>query len=205
MKSAPKHNQVGQLAPIDEPPESRYFSDHMQIHLAQASELPEIAALVNSVYRGNSSRAGWTTEADFFEGARTSAESLAQDLAAGPGRMFLTFRETADGPLVGCVYLQTGYGPSAEACYLGMLSVNAAAQAKGLGRFIMGAAEEKAREHNASHMVLRVLSPRTELMAWYERRGYRRTGEVSPFPYEKAAAERPTRMDMQFIHFRKDL
>jgi ribosomal protein S18 acetylase RimI-like enzyme len=177
----------------------------MHIQVAQASELPEIAALVNSVYRGNSSRAGWTTEADFFEGARTSAENLAHDLSAGPGRMFLTFREQANAPLVGCVYLQTGYGPSEEACYLGMLSVDATAQAKGLGRLVMGAAEKKARELGSTHMVLRVLSPRAELMAWYERRGYRRTGEVSPFPYEKAAAERPTRMDMQFIHFRKDL
>lgn len=177
----------------------------MLIDVARPADIPELAALVNSGYRGEGSRAGWTTEADLFEGERTSAASLAADLAASPDRRMLALRETPGCPILGCVLLQTGYGADARACYLGMLTVSPLAQAKGLGRLLLSAAEEMARAWGASRMELRVLSPRAELMKWYERRGYRHTGETAPFPYDKAASERPTRMDLEFVWFRKDI
>lgn len=173
----------------------------MIFSVANHAELPEIAALVNSTYRGEGSRAGWTTEADFFAGTRTTVPRLAHELAAGPGRLFLTMRDAPSSPILGCVYLDPAY--SKGVCYLGMLSVNAPSQARGLGRQLLAAAEKKAAALGAEFMDLLVLSPRAELMAWYERRGYSRTGEVTPFPYKEAAEDLPVRMDLEFVHFRK--
>jgi ribosomal protein S18 acetylase RimI-like enzyme len=175
----------------------------MQFEKAEPRDLATIAALVNSGYRGEGSRAGWTTEADLFEGERTNANSLGEDLEAASGRLILTLRETPGSPIVGCVYLDTRVAPGK--CYLGMLTVQPGTQARGLGRALLTAAEEKARETGAERMRLCVLNPRDELMAWYERRGYRRTGETKPFPYEKAHAEKPTRADLEFVFFEKSL
>lgn len=168
----------------------------MQVFKATQKDRPALAALINSAYRGDASRAGWTTEADYFGGLRTSES----ELAGMPGEFLMA--NDAGGPIA-CVYLLTPFEETG--CYLGMLTVSPSAQARGLGRILLTAAEAHARAKGARHMSLRVLSPREELMAWYERRGYTRTGETAPFPYEKAAAEKPLRMDMVFILFRKEL
>jgi ribosomal protein S18 acetylase RimI-like enzyme len=175
----------------------------MYFETAQPRDLAAVAALVNNGYRGEGSRAGWTTEADLFNGERTNPNALAEDLEATTGRLMLTMRETPGSPIVGCVYLDTRVAPGK--CYLGMLTVQPGDQARGLGRALLNAAEQKARDTGAERMRLCVLSPRDELMAWYERRGYRRTGETKPFPYEKAHAERPTRGDLEFVFFEKAL
>jgi ribosomal protein S18 acetylase RimI-like enzyme len=175
----------------------------MIFNVATAEELSDLTALLNSTYRGESSRAGWTTEADFFAGARTTVTRIERELAAGPGRLFITLREAPSAPIIGCVYLAPNQAD--ETCYLGMLAVSAQSQAQGLGRALLTAAEAKASDLGARSMELRVLSPRSELMAWYERHGYSRTGEISPFPYREAAEDLPTRLDLEFVHFRKNL
>lgn len=175
------------------------------MHFAPAdpSDLPAVAALVNSAYRGESSRQGWTTEADYLGGQRTDAETLAKDLAAANGRAALmTLRDAADGPLLGCVWLEPTDG---EAWYLGMLTVRPDLQDRRLGRTMLAAAEEHVRGQGAQRVRMTVIQIRNTLIAWYERRGYARTGETRPFPYADLRFGQPARDDLEFIVMEKVL
>lgn len=149
----------------------------LDFRAAGPTDLPAVHRLVESAYRGDSARAGWTHEADLIEGPRTSAEAL-QAIVDGPAQVLLL---AFDGDrLAGCVQVSRVSG---ETSYFGMLTVDPRRQAGGLGRRIVAAAERLARERfGASRMELTVVSVRAELIAYYERRGYRRTGESRPFP-----------------------
>jgi ribosomal protein S18 acetylase RimI-like enzyme len=174
----------------------------MLILPAATAELPEIAALVNSAYRGESSRTGWTTEADFLGGQRTDPQTLARDLAANDDAVILTLRDDAPGPLLACVWLEPA---EAGAWYLGMLSVAPDQQDRRLGRRLMEAAEAYAAERGAGRMRMTVISIRAELIAWYERRGYRRTGETAPFPADDPLFGIPLRDDLSFVVLEKPM
>jgi ribosomal protein S18 acetylase RimI-like enzyme len=174
----------------------------MPLFAATAADLPAIADLVNSAYRGDSSRQGWTTEADYLGGQRTDAETLARDLAATPDAMLLTLRDEAGGPLLGCVWLEPADG---EAWYLGMLTVRPDIQDRQLGRTMLGAAEEHVRAQGAGRVRMTVVNVRNELIAWYERRGYAETGERQPFPYGDERFGQPARDDLEFIVLEKAL
>ncbi|TGE21309.1 GNAT family N-acetyltransferase [Hymenobacter aquaticus] len=143
---------------------------------ATAADIPELVSFVNSVYRGETSRQGWTTEAHLLDGPRIDADALAEMLQA-PGAVLLMGRTEA-GELVGSVYLQL----QAEAMYLGMLSVRPTRQGGGIGRLLLEAAHAHARELGCTRMKITVIAVRHELLAWYERQGYQRTGETVPFP-----------------------
>ena len=146
---------------------------------AQPGDLAEIADVINGAYRGLDGQAGWTHEGDLVAGARTTAEELASDLAASPEAFILTARDVADGPVLGSVWLD----PSGGDCwYLGLLAVGIGGQARGLGRQLLAQAERLAAERGATGMRLTVIHVRDDLAAWYERRGYRRTGHSEPFP-----------------------
>jgi predicted N-acetyltransferase YhbS len=149
----------------------------MQIAVIQKQDYPEIVALVNAAYRGEASKQGWTTEANLIEGdKRVDEERLAIELLQ-PGAVVLKLNSD-DGLLLGCVFLHhTEFG-----LYLGMLSVWPHLQAKGLGKTLMWAAEEHARSVGTRRIYMNVISARTELIAWYEKLGYRKTGETNPFP-----------------------
>jgi ribosomal protein S18 acetylase RimI-like enzyme len=156
-------------------------------------DVPAIVALVESAYRGDVSRVGWTTEADLLDGQRTDAESVVAILRA-PGSTVLLAE--AGGQLVACCQLEQR--PAAEA-YFGMFSVRPHVQAQGMGRQVLAEAERIALEEwAATSMVMTVLAQRAELIAWYERRGYRRTGERRPFPYGDARFGVPRRPDLVF-------
>ena len=174
------------------------------MHFAPAdpSELPAIAALVNSAYRGESSRQGWTTEADYLGGQRTDAQTLASDLAANPQAMVMTLREAAGGPMLGCVWLEPA---DSGAWYLGMLTVRPDLQDRQLGRTMLAAAEDHARGQGAQRVRMTVIQIRDTLIAWYERRGYARTGETRPFPYADLRFGQPARDDLEFIVLEKAL
>lgn len=165
-------------------------------------ELPAIADLVNSAYRGESSRQGWTTEADYLGGQRTDAETLARDLAAQAGAVLLTLREVADGPLMGCVWLEPA---EAGVWYLGMLTVRPNLQDRRLGRTMLEAAERYVREQGANRVRMTVVHIRDTLIAWYERRGYVPTGARRPFPYADLRFGEPKREDLEFIVMEKAL
>jgi ribosomal protein S18 acetylase RimI-like enzyme len=171
---------------------------------AEETDLEEIAQLVNSAYRGDTSRKGWTTEADFLDGQRTDAPLLG-DALKDIRRMILCLRENEKGPILGCVALERFDDARGRGCYLGMLTVNPKLQAKGLGKILLKRAEEFAQAGGATRMTLGVIHLRESLMAWYERHGYRPTGETKPFPYGDPRAGLPKRDDLHFILFEKPL
>lgn len=139
--------------------------------LADAQTLNQ---LVNSAYRGDTSREGWTTEADLLDGTRID-EAAMRDLIEKPGTVILTYREA--GELLGCVELRM----QDNKLYLGMLSVKPDTQGKGIGKKLMLAAEDYARQQNIKAIFMMVISVRNELIDWYIRHGYRLTGERKPF------------------------
>ncbi len=145
--------------------------------IAQPSDAPAVRALIESGYRGESARAGWTNEADLLEGDRTTPAEIAAMIAAPEKRVLLAEQ---DGALVGTVTItDLGHGLA----YMGLLCISPTLQAGGLGRALVGEVEQLAvREFGADRMELIVVDVRAELIAWYERRGYVRTGELRPFP-----------------------
>ncbi|MBL7798411.1 MAG: GNAT family N-acetyltransferase [Saprospiraceae bacterium] len=143
---------------------------------ATPSDIPTLLQLVNSAYRGEPSRRGWTTEADLLAGdIRTDADDLAA-LMARPDAVILKAADEA-GNLSGCVFLEK----RGNRLYLGMLSVWPELQGQGIGKILLQAAEERARRLGCRAVYMRVLTPRHELLAWYERHGYRPTGEYEPY------------------------
>jgi ribosomal protein S18 acetylase RimI-like enzyme len=159
---------------------------------AMAADVPALVALVNSAYRGDSSRAGWTTEADLLGGQRIDVEGLTEMIAA-PGHVVLLHDQ--DHVPVACVHLER----TGEDCYLGMLTIRPTMQGNGLGRRLLETAEHWAIEHWSSRsMHMTVIVQRIELIAWYERRGYSRTGERKPFPYGDERFGLPRCADLQF-------
>jgi GNAT superfamily N-acetyltransferase len=159
---------------------------------AVAGDAPAIAALVNSAFRGDSSKAGWTTEADLLGGQRVDVDRILEIINT-PGSIVLLCDQ--DQELEGCVHLQQ----TGENCYLGMMTIRPAMQGTGLGRQLLEAAERWAIEQwHSRSMHMTVIVQRLELIAWYERRGYRRTGQRKPFPYGDERFGLPRRPDLEF-------
>ena len=148
---------------------------------AVESEFPAIVALVNSAYRGQGAQAGWTTEAGYIDGQRIDLESLKQDLAEAPDAVLLTLRDEADGPLLGCVWIEPD-GDAPDAWYLGMLTIRPDLQDRQLGRALLAHSEAFAAGLGAKRVRMTVVHLRDTLIAWYQRRGYALTGETKPFP-----------------------
>lgn len=148
----------------------------IRITPAAPADAPALKALLEAAYRGDSARAGWNHEADILDDERIGRAEL-DALLADPAVTILTAR---DGQaLIGCVAVtrkDTALG------YLGMLCVLPTLQSGGLGRRLLDAAEDHARELGLAAMEMTVIDSRESLIAWYERRGYRRTGETRPFP-----------------------
>jgi ribosomal protein S18 acetylase RimI-like enzyme len=146
------------------------------IFKAEKQHAGQIAVLVNSAYRGESSKQGWTTEADLLAGLRTDAEEI-QCLISTGDSMFLLCRAKAE--LIGSVHLQK----QAEQVCLGMLAVSPSLQGRGIGKQLLEAAEQAAQDIWAvNKAVMSVITCRHELIAFYQRRGYRRTGVNKEFP-----------------------
>lgn len=166
--------------------------------MATREDVGALVALINSAYRGESSRRGWTTEEHLLGGQRTDADGIAA-LIVAPDHQVLVARDDS-GPC-GCVLLERKPG---RGCYLGMLTVRPDLQAQGLGALLLAAAEAWAREHFDSEWVeMTVIDVRSELIAWYERRGYVNTGEHRPFPYDDERFGLPKRPDLRFVVLRR--
>ena len=151
----------------------------MKLRDATADDLPDLHALIESAYRGESARRGWSHEADLLDGQRTQLAEL-EAMLANPAQHLLLF-DDGERP-ASCVAL-TDKGSGLV--YLGLLTVGPARQASGLGRMMLAAAEDHARDDlGASRIEMTVIGLRAELIAWYERRGYAATGERRPFPVE---------------------
>ena len=143
---------------------------------ARIDETDFIVKLVNSAYRGESSKAGWTTEADLLDGQRTDSGEII-NLIEDENSMILLCLQ--DDEIIGSVNLQH----KDKNAYLGMFVVRPTLQGAGIGKCFIQAAEDIAKqEWNSQKMTMSVITLREELIAFYERRGYRRTGEILPFP-----------------------
>ncbi|WP_416440250.1 GNAT family N-acetyltransferase [Phnomibacter sp. MR] len=149
----------------------------MPVTCMTAADIAEVQALVNAAYRGDASRAGWTTEANLIAGTQRIDVASLQAMLESDNETVLLLRNT-DAVLEGCVYLQQ----QPQGMYLGMLSVWPLQQAQGTGKRLMQAAEDFARSQQVHRMFMSVITARTELIAWYNRRGYTDTGERKPFP-----------------------
>lgn len=170
---------------------------------AVPADVPEIHQLVNSAYRGESSKKGWTTEADILGGQRIDEERLHEMLQEENQTLLCMFDERGD--LCGSVSLERFEDDKGKSCYLGMLTIRPTSQAGGLGKQLMQEAEKFAKSRGANRMTLGVIQLRTELMAWYERRGYTKTGEREEFPYDDIRFGEPKRDDLFFVMFEKML
>ena len=154
--------------------------------------------LVESAYRGDASRAGWTTEADLLEGQRTDPEEVVALTSDPAARLVLAF-ETEQ--LVGSVLVRAA---AADTAYIGMFAVRPRLQAQGVGRALLLEAERVAREElGATRTKMTVIEQRVELLAWYARRGYQSTGEFEPFPYGNERMGVPQRDDLRFVVLHK--
>jgi len=154
------------------------------MHLCQMNEIiskagiDDIAGLlnlVNSAYRGDSAKKGWTHEADLIEGEKRIDEKSLQLLLHDPNSVILKY--TIDNKIVGCVYLEK----QQQNLYLGMLSVSPEIQAKGIGKKLLKASEDHAKQQKCNSIEMTVISVRHELIAWYQRNGYHKTGITKPF------------------------
>lgn len=147
----------------------------MQITKATIADVAELTQLVNSGYRGESSKKGWTTEAHLLDGIRIDEMAMIKYFQ-DPYIIILKYVND-DGKIIGCVYLEV----KDERLYLGMLTVSPLSQANGIGRQLLHQAEIVATELNCNSIYMTVIKSRKELIAWYERRGYHATGEILPF------------------------
>jgi ribosomal protein S18 acetylase RimI-like enzyme len=168
---------------------------------ATSADIPDVVALVESAYRGDSSRSGWTTEADLLDGQRTDSDAVAEILADPQSRLLLAV--AGDGAVVGCCHVQRKDETTA---YFGSFAVRPALQGAGTGGALLREGERRVvEEWQSRHMEMTVIAQRDDLIAWYERRGYARTGETRPFPYGDERFGRPRRDDLVFAVLRKDL
>jgi predicted N-acetyltransferase YhbS len=165
------------------------------IRLATVNDLQAISALVNSGYRGDESKKGWTTEADYLDGIRTSPDLLKQSFEA-EGTYFLVYEEV--GKIVGSVCLEN----KPDFLYLGMLTVNPNLQNAGIGGALIAEAEAFAKFFNLHKIKILVLSQRHELIAYYERKAFYKTGATAPFPMDNPDFGIP-KVFLEFIEMEK--
>lgn len=180
---------------------------------ATLRDVDSVVDLVEGAYRGDRSRAGWTTEADLLGGQRTDPAEvgsaiqdpsvtllLALAVPGGSGSEPLT--SWRGQPLSGCLLLRS---EAPDRVHLGMFAVCPELQSRGLGSALLAEAERVARQRGASFARMTVIEQRRELLAWYERRGYGATGETQPFPYGNPRFGLPRREDLRFVVLQKGL
>lgn len=173
-------------------------SSHLAFRPATHADIPALLALVESAYRGESSRRGWTTEADLLGGQRTDSTSL-RELIDKPGSLVLLAEREA--VLVGCANLAR----QGENGYFGMFAVRPDLQGGGVGHAILCECERRAREDGLKAMHMTVFWMRKELIAWYQRRGYAATGDRAEFPYGDERYGLPARDDLWFEVYARQL
>lgn len=140
---------------------------------AELADIEKLNELVNSAYRGESSKAGWTTEADLLDGQRTDPDGLREMIEKD--RIELAF---LGHDLLGCIYIKK----EPEHVYFGMLTVKPTLQNQGTGKLLLNRMEELTKEWGLNKIRMTVINSRKELIAYYERRGFKWTGETEPFP-----------------------
>ena len=167
---------------------------------AQIHEAKLITNLVNSAYRGDYSRQGWTTEADLIEGQRTDDASIIKMIQTQGEQIEIALN--TDGKVVGCVFLKR---EDQSTLYFGMLTVEPSLQGAGLGKKILLHIETIARKENREKIRLTVIPQRTELIEFYERRGFKATGREEDFPSHDPANGTPKISNLKLMEYIKTL
>jgi ribosomal protein S18 acetylase RimI-like enzyme len=167
------------------------------MRFAELIDVDALVKLVNSAYRGESSRKGWTTEADLLDGIRTHQQQLTEQIT-GDDSVMLVITDTHDA-IIACVYLQN----KAPLLYLGMLTVQPDLQDAGIGKRLLAASEAYAQWLGRTGIQMTVISVRTELIDWYQKRGYQLTGEKMPFPAHLALGI--PKQSIEFVVLEKSL
>jgi GNAT superfamily N-acetyltransferase len=171
----------------------------LEFRNATEADVIAVVALVQSAYRGDASRAGWTTEASLLDGQRTDADDVRTAIARERSIVLLADR---GGELVACAHVAAEH----DAGYFGMFSVTPRRQGGGIGKGVLAEAERIARDDwELPVMRMTVIDVRDELIAFYERRGYARTGATKPFPYGDERFGIPRRADLRFAVLEKRL
>lgn len=165
----------------------------LEFRPAGPADVDEIVAIVESAYRGDASRAGWTTEADLLDGQRTDYDQVGA-LIGRPGSIVVVARD--GGRAVGTCHLERR---DADTAYFGMFAVSPDRQGAGTGRALLDEACRVASSWGCTRLRMTVIRQRTDLIAWYERLGFRPTGETEPFPYGDERFGRPRRDDLEFV------
>ncbi len=182
--------------------------DTLNFRNATPGDIPALVALVTSAYRGDASRRGWTTEADLLDGQRIDPDVLRHDIERPASRILLAERDGASGTnptqhgLLACAHVAIEDG----AGYFGMFAVRPDLQGGGVGKAMLAEAERIVREEwRLPAMRMTVIDVREELIAFYQRRGYARTGIKKPFPYGDERYGVPLRGDLRFEVLHKPL
>ena len=166
--------------------------DELTFRPATLTDIPALIALVTSAYRGDASKQGWTTEADLLDGQRIDAEALRHDIERTDSRILLALE---NGEVLACAHVAIEDATG----YFGMFAVSPDQQGSGVGKRMMAEAERLVREDwGLPGMRMTVIDIRDELIAFYERRGYARTGRKKPFPYGDERFGIPKRDDLRF-------
>lgn len=174
----------------------------LEQRLAQESDIPVLCALVNAAYRGETSRAGWTTEADLLTGVRTSERTIQALLAREDACILIG--EDASGVMVASICLER-HPEKSDTVHFGMIAVSPLLQNRGYGKTMILAAEKLARVRWAAKITeMMVISLRQELIAFYQRLDYQPTGETLPFPHQPDMWQAQVE-NMQLITMRKEL
>jgi ribosomal protein S18 acetylase RimI-like enzyme len=174
----------------------------MLLNPAVEADYAAIVDLANLAFRGSGSIASWNIETGIIEGQRLNESLLREDLAAKPEAQLLTYRDDPEGALLGTVWLDKRKD---DVWNLGLLTVRPDLQNRQLGRALLAAAEDFAKERGGRRIRMTVVNVRDSLIAWYERRGYSLTGETQPFPYGDERYGKPLRDDLHFVVLEKDI
>jgi ribosomal protein S18 acetylase RimI-like enzyme len=170
--------------------------------LADLNDAEEIVQLVNSAYRGESSKAGWTTEADLLDGQRVDLARIHEQIQ-NPNSVIGLMRSTKTSHITAVVHLEK---KDAHSSYLGMLTVNPKIQNSGLGKQMLLQAEQFCKENWLSQKIeMTVIASRKELIEYYQRRGYHLTGERRPFPTHDPRFGIPKVQNLEFVVLEKQL
>lgn len=174
-------------------------SPRVQVRPATRADISSLMPMIQSAYRGEESRKGWTTEADILGGTRIDETALLEKIE-NPSGVVLLATEPASTTPIGCCELnknEQGVG------YFGLFAIRPGLQGGGLGKQVLQLAEDYARTSmGVKTLEMTVIWTRTELIDWYLRRGYVKTGVTKPFPFELYPA---LRNDLYFETLAKDL
>jgi len=152
----------------------------LHFHKAELSDAQSIAQLINSAYRGESSRVGWTTEADILDGLRTTTPEIASVIKRDDAFILVGVLNDEIVATITCER-QDAYGKNIA--HLGMIAVKPSLQNKNHGKTLIKAAEAIClRQWRVVGFHMAVITVRTELIAFYERLGFTRSGEFTNFP-----------------------